>query len=75
MECKELECGIYRQHIGTAMGTSFLIDNSVIFMILLETTIVEDPKFRQFLKLYKPFIDDIFLIRTGSAVALCAFRP
>ena len=74
VECEELECGIYRQHIGTAMGTSFSVVYAVIFMIRLETPIVEDPRFRQFIKLYKRFIDDIFLIWTGSAAALCAFR-
>ena len=35
---------------------------------------LQDPRFRQFIKLYKRFIDDIFLIWTGSAAALCAFR-
>ena len=35
--------------------------------------IVEDPRFRQFIKLYKWFIDYIFLIWTGSAAAQCAF--
>ena len=43
-------------------------------MILLETPIVEDPRFRQVSKLYKRFVDDFFLIWTGSAAALCAFR-
>jgi len=74
VECKELECGIYRQHIGTAMGTSFSVVYAVIFMIRLESPILENPGFRQFIKLYKRFIDDIFLIWTGSAAALCAFR-
>ena len=35
---------------------------------------MEDPRFRQFIKLYKRFIDDIFLTWTGSAAVLCAFR-
>ena len=74
VECEELGCGIYRQHIGTAMGTSFSVVYAVIFMIRLESPILEDPRFRQFIKLYKRFIDDIFLIWTGSAAALCAFR-
>jgi len=74
VECEELECGIYRQHIGTAMGTSFSVVYAVIFMIRLESPILEDPRFRRFIKLYKRFIDDIFLIWTGSAAALCAFR-
>ena len=74
VECKELECCIYRQNIGTAMGTSFLVVYAVSFMIPLETPMVEDPRFRQFIKRYNRFIDDIFLIWTGSAAALCAFR-
>jgi hypothetical protein len=52
VECEELGCGIYRQHIGTAMGTSFSVVYAVIFMILLESPILEDPRFRQFIKLY-----------------------
>ena len=74
VECEELECGIYRQHIGPAMGTSSSVVYAVIFMIRLETQIIEDPRFRQFIKPYKQFIDDIFLIWTGSAAALCVFR-
>jgi hypothetical protein len=56
------------------MGTSFSVVYAVIFMILLESPILEDPRFRQFIKLNKQFIDDIFLIWTGSAAALCTFR-
>ena len=44
------------------MGTSFLVVYAVIFMILLETPIVEDPRFCQFIKLYKQIIYYIFLI-------------
>ena len=51
VECEELECGIYRQHVATAMGTSLSVVYAVIFMILLETPIVEDPRLRQFSKL------------------------
>ena len=56
------------------MGTSFSLVYAVIFVIRLESLILEDPRFRRFIKLYKRFIDDIFLIWTGSAAALCAFR-
>ena len=45
VKCEELECGIYHQHIGTAMRTSFSAVYALIFMILLETPIVEDPDF------------------------------
>ncbi len=74
VECKELGCDIYHQHIGTAMGTSFSVVYAVIFMIHLESPIFEDPRFRSFIQLYKRFIDDIFLIWTGSAATLCEFR-
>ena len=56
------------------MGTFFLVVYAVIFMILLETPIVEDPGIHQFIMLYKLFIDDIFPIWTGSAAAPCTFR-
>ena len=59
------------------MGTSFSVVYAVILMIRLETLIVEEPRFRQCIKLYKRFIDDTFLILTvidRSAAALCAFR-
>jgi hypothetical protein len=74
VQCKELGGDIYHQHIGTAMGTSFSVVYAVIFMIHLESPILEDPRFRSFIQLYKRFIDDIFLIWTGSATTLCEFR-
>jgi hypothetical protein len=57
-------------------GTSFSVVYAVIFMIHLESPILEDPRFRPFIQLpvYKRFIDDIFLICTGSAATLCKFR-
>ena len=60
VECEEIESGIYRQHFGAAVGTSFSVVYAVIFMIL-ETSIVADPRFRPLIKLYKRFFDDIFL--------------
>jgi hypothetical protein len=62
VECKELGCDIYHQHIGTVMGTSFLVVYAVMFRIHLESPILEDPRFRPFIQLYKRLIDDIFLI-------------
>ena len=73
VQCKELGGDIYHQHIGTAMGTSFSVVYAVIFMIHLESPILEDPRFRSFIQLYKRFIDDIFLIWTGSAATRCEF--
>ena len=46
----------------------------VIFMIWLETPIVNDVMFRQHIRLYKRFIDDLFLMRTGTGAVLCDFR-
>ena len=74
VECKELGCTIYRQIVGTAMGTSFSVIYAVIFMIRLESPIVNDVRFRQYIRLYKRFIDDLFLIWTGPAAILCDFR-
>lgn len=72
--CKELGSAIYRQMIGTAMGTTFSVIYAIIFMIWLETPIVEDKRFSQFIRLYKRFIDDLFLIWSGPAEVLCEFR-
>ena len=72
--CKELGCTIYRQRVGTAMGTSFSGIFAVIFVIRLESPIVNDVRFRRYIRLYKRFIDDLFLIWTGPATVLCDFR-
>ncbi len=72
--CAGIACTIYRQIVGTAMGMSFSVVYAVIFMIWLETPIVNDIRFRQYIQLDKQFIDDLFLIWTGSAAVLCDFR-
>ena len=46
VECKELNGTMYQQVVGTAMGTSFSVVYAVIFMIWLETPIVESERFR-----------------------------
>jgi hypothetical protein len=74
VECKELNDAMYQQVVGTAMGTSFSVVYAVIFMIWLETPIIEAERFRSCIQLYKRFIDDLFLIWTGSAAQLCEFR-
>ena len=43
-------------------------------MILLESPIVNDPRFHQYTRLYKRFIDDLFLIWTSPSAVLCDFR-
>ena len=74
VECEELGGASYRQIIGTAMGTSFSVVYAIIFMIWLETPILTDARFSQYIRLYKRFIDDLFLIWTGPAAVLCEFR-
>jgi hypothetical protein len=74
VECKQLGRNIYLQMIGTAMGTSFSVIYAIIFMIRLESSIVNDVRFSQYIRLYKRFIDDLFLIWTGPADVLCDFR-
>jgi hypothetical protein len=43
-------------------------------MIWLETPIIEAERFRSCIQLYKRFIDDLFIIWTGSVAQLCEFR-
>ena len=71
VECKGIE-GSFLQRIGTAMGTSFSVTYAVISMICLETPIINE--FQQHIVLYKRYIDDIFLIWSGSSAELCRFR-
>ncbi len=54
------------------MGTSFSVTDATIFMIWLETPIINELQ-RQIV-LYKKYIDDIFLIWSGSPADLCRFR-
>ena len=72
--CEELGETIYRQIVGTAMGTSFSVTYAIIFMIRLGTKIINDERFRQYIRLYKRYIDDLFLIWTGPAAVLCDLR-
>ncbi len=60
--------------IGTAMGASLSVIYAIIFMILLESPIINDVRFSQYIRLYKRFIDDLVLKWAGQADALCDFR-
>jgi len=71
VECKGIE-GSFLQRISTAMGTSFSVPYATIFMIWLETPIIKE--FQRHIVLYKRYIDDIFLIWSGSSAELCRFR-
>ena len=71
--CADLVCTIYHQVAGTAMGTSFSAVCAVIYMIWFGMLLVNNMRFRQYILLYTLFIDDLFLIWTGSgpAAILC----
>jgi hypothetical protein len=71
VECKGIE-GSFLQRIDTAVGTSFSVTYATIFMIWLETRIIKE--FQRQIVLYKRYIDDIFLIWSGSPTELCRFR-
>jgi hypothetical protein len=74
VECEELGDTLYFQIIGTARGTSFSVVYAVNVMIWLVTRIFKDKRFSQCILLYKRFIDDLFLIWTSPAAALCEFQ-
>ena len=65
--CEDVGCAIYRQMFGTAMGTNFSVVYAIIFMIWLETPVVNDRRFSLYIRLYKRFINNLFLIWTGPA--------
>jgi hypothetical protein len=67
VETDGIGSGIFKQVVGVAMGTSFSVVFAIIFMIWLETPIIE--KYNQWLILFKRAIDDqIFFWRGPSRV-------
>ena len=62
----------YQQVIGTAMGTIFSVMFANIFMLWVETPIID--KYKADIRLYKRFIDDIFCAWKGSKQKLCEFK-
>jgi hypothetical protein len=62
----------YHQLIGTAMGTIFSVMFANIFMLWLETPIIE--RYKADIHLYKRFIDDIICSWKGSKERLCMFK-
>ena len=56
---------------STAMGTSFSVTYATIFLIWLETPIIDH--FRKHIVLCKRYIVDILLVWFGSPVQLCSF--
>ena len=69
--CTDLGCTINSPVVRTAMETSFSVVYAIIFMIWFEMPIVNDVRFRQYIRLYRRIIDDLFLILTGPAAVLC----
>lgn len=55
---------VFRQIRGTAMGTPFAVVYATIFMIILEEPVVT--RYARDIAVYRRFIDDIFLLWTGS---------
>lgn len=70
VQCKGLP-DIYRQRIGTAMGTPFSVVYANIFMLWFESRLVQ--KYQHCLLLYRRQLDDIFLLWSGSLVELQQF--
>jgi hypothetical protein len=67
VECKGIE-GSFLQKIGPAIGIPFSVPYATIFMIWLETSIINE--FQQHIVVYKRYTDDIFLIWPGSSADL-----
>lgn len=59
--------GIFKQIAGVAMGTSFSVVFAIIFMLWLETPVIE--KYQEWIVLYKRAIDDQFFIWQGPSWA------
>jgi len=73
VQCDELEGNqIFLQKVGTAMGTAFSATYATIFMIWLESPIMEE--FQSCIKTYRRYIDDIFIAWIGSLSDLARFK-
>ena len=66
VEADGIGSGIFQQVIGVAMGTSFSVVFAIIFMIWLETPIIE--KYQECILLFKRQIDDMLFIWQGPEV-------
>lgn len=67
----EFSSDIFHQSFGIAMGTPFAVTAANAFMFYLEKDIVT--QYSPYLLVYKRFIDDIFVIWTGSRDILLQF--
>ncbi len=61
LECPGIGC--FRQISGVAMGTSFAVVYAIIYMLHIETPVVEE--YDAHILLYKRFLDDVFLLWHG----------
>jgi hypothetical protein len=68
IEMEGIGTGIFLQVIGTAMGTSFSVVYAIIFMIRLESSIIE--RYRPWIVLFKRFIDDLLFLWKGPQLLL-----
>ena len=62
----EFDLKLFIQKIGTAMGTRLAPVFANIFMAMIDRLILAIDKFRLSIAFYKRFIDDIFMIWTGT---------
>jgi len=66
VETEGVGSGIFQQVIGVAMGTSFSVVFAIIFMIHLETPIIE--KYDKWILVFKRAIDDLLFIWQGPKI-------
>lgn len=64
---------VFLQLSGTAMGTSVAVAFACLFMAILERPVVEDPRFKSYIALYKRFVDDALVIWEGPRATLDKF--
>ena len=57
---------LFVQKLGTAMGTRLAPVFANLFMAMIDNLILAIDEFRRFIAFYKLFIDDIFIIWTGT---------
>ena len=64
---------IYKQLFGTSMGTIMAPQYANLFLGYLEEKKILNTRFRKFMKIFLRFLDDIFLVWSGSENELKSF--